>query len=295
MEDLFRPPRLDVIELNSLHPVFVLRDDLIHPYLSGNKWRKLKYNIKRMISEKKETMITFGGAFSNHLVAAAAAGQLFGFRTVGIVRGEPVDNHRIRFLRQCGMHLHFITREAYRKKNDPSFTEELKKELEHSRLISVNERIEWIPEGGSNSEAIRGTAEIPFYLPPDVTTIFCACGTGGTVAGISQNLKSYQRVIAVPVLKGAEFLKNDVESLGGNLSSIEFLFHYHFGGYAKTDETLDQFCKTFFSETSIPIEPVYTGKLFYAVNDQIEKGFISRKEKIAIIHSGGIFPMDPKC
>jgi 1-aminocyclopropane-1-carboxylate deaminase len=287
MESDFQPSRVDTIQFYGNRELFVLRDDLIHPFISGNKWRKLKYTIALLEANKKNCIVTFGGAFSNHLVATAAAGKKFNIKTVGIVRGEEVENERLGFMKKNGMTLHFVSRSDYRRKNEVEFQEELRNELISKNYIKDTDRPEFIPEGGTNVTAVKGTEEIADDIPKDITWIFCAVGTGGTVAGISRKLLNHQRIKAIPVLKNASFLEKEIQNLGGDLLKIDFLYDYHFGGYAKTNSILNNFCKAFTNSYNMPIEPVYTGKVFYAVNDLLEKGFIPEKEKILVVHTGG--------
>lgn len=290
METVFQTPSLQQIDINSRNEVFVLREDLIHSFISGNKWRKLKYNIEELHKEAKNQVVTFGGAYSNHLVATAAAGKLFGFQTIGIIRGEEIRNERIDFMRSCGMVLQFISRTEYRMKDQPAFHSELMQKLKSENILQDQNKVLILPEGGSNAAAVKGAKEIMDEVPDFITHIFCACGTGGTIAGMSLNLKPHQKILAVPVLKDGTFLKNEIERLGGKTEQIEFHTNYHFGGYAKSNAELNLFCKKFTEQTSIPIEPVYTGKVFYAVHDLLKKNYFQPADILLIVHSGGIFP-----
>lgn len=285
METVFRQAEVQRVRLNNGAAFFVLRDDLIHPVVSGNKWRKLKYNIEAILWNRQDTIITFGGAFSNHLAAVAAAGKIFQLKTIGIVRGEEVVNPRIELMRAHGMLLHFISREEYRNKTDQQMQERLVTELIKKGVLSNDDRFVIIPEGGSNSLAVKGAEEINDDIPEEVDEIFCAVGTGATVAGISRRLRSHQRIKAVAVLKGGQFLEKGIAKLGGDLSKIDLLYDFHFGGYAKSTPELDVFCQRFTSETSIPIEPVYTGKCFFAACQYLEK---FPQKNILCIHSGGL-------
>lgn len=273
---------------NNSTSIFVLRDDRVHPYLSGNKWRKLKYNITEFKESGKKIIVTFGGAYSNHLVATAAAGKIYHFPVLAIVRGDQVENERLQFIRECGTDLHFISRSNYRLKSDDSYIQQLLSQLIQKKLISDPNEIFLIPEGGSNLAAVKGTEEILDDLPDEIDYIITACGSGGTIAGISRKLKSHQRVFGISVLKGGAFLIEEIKKLGGNTDKINLLTDFHFGGYAKSTPELLEFCNSFSAETGITIEPVYTGKVFFAVR-QLLKTNLFQNKKVAIIHTGGIF------
>jgi 1-aminocyclopropane-1-carboxylate deaminase len=265
--------------------VNVLRDDLIHPYISGNKARKLKYNLSHFGRMGKKVMVTFGGAFSNHLLAVAAASKMFAFKSVGIIRGERVINPYTTFMQESGMKLHFISREEYRRKDDAVFIEELLKSI----LPGLQkDDIYVIPEGGSNELAIKGAAEITNDIPSETDYIACACGTGATAAGISQTLMADQLLLAIPVLKAENYIERQVRFFGGNTERMILKDDYHFGGYAKSSGTLNSFCKSFSLMTGVPVEPVYTGKLMFAIDDLVRKKFFSKGKRITIVHTGGV-------
>lgn len=270
--------------------VSVLREDLVHPYISGNKGRKLKYNLIDFFESGKKTILTFGGAFSNHLIATAAAGREYGFESIGIVRGDEIKNPYLDFMQSCGMKLHFISREDYRNKTDSNTQIKILESLLLKSVIKDLDDVFIIPEGGANYAAVKGASEIMEEISGDTSFICCACGTGATVAGLSLGLKTGQQLIAIPVLKASGFLKSAVEELGGNVVRMIIKEEYHFGGYAKKDKTLLSFCENFYAETEIPTEPVYTGKLFFAVNDMINSGYFKQGDKINLIHTGGIYP-----
>jgi len=259
--------------------VFVKRDDMIHPFISGNKWRKLKYTLREAKSQNKNHLVTFGGAYSNHILATACAGAKFGFQTTGFVRGEEVKNDTLTLCRLFGMHLRFIDRESYRHK-----------ERMFDQHFQDNNRAFFIDEGGAGTLAIKGCAELINELPEVYDHIFCAAGTGTTASGILKGIK--ERSIPtlthiIPVLKGAEFLKTEIEE---NSGSNSFVFHkgYHFGGYAKTNDELLTFIKDFCSTSGILIEPVYTGKMFFSLFDLISKDQFNQGSKILAIHTGGL-------
>lgn len=249
--------------------VSVLRLDLIHPEISGNKWFKLKYNLEEAKRLGKDTILTFGGAFSNHIHATAVACKQAGFKSIGIIRGEKSSstNYTLQDAADNGMQLEFVSREQYNRKNDSSFIQEMQNKFGDFYLV---------PEGGNNELGSKGCEEI---LPPDndFDCILCACGTGTTFRGISNSLKPLQNIIGISVLKGSGDL-----NLTNNINS-----DYHFGGYAKHTNELLEFKENFEAQTQIPLDYVYTAKLFFAANDLIKSNKIAGK-KILLIHSGGL-------
>ena len=275
--------------------VFVKRLDLMHPYISGNKWFKLKYNIKEAKTQNKDTILTFGGAYSNHILATAAVGKEYGLRTIGIIRGEqhlPL-NPMLAFAKKCGMGLHYTDRKHYRKKEDSHFIQRLKNRYGNFYLI---------PEGGANYLGVKGSMEIIKEIEIPFDYIACDCGTGTTIAGISLSLNNGQEAIGIPVLKGAEFLHpkaidliNDYKTFEGTINekssyneNFKLFYDYHFGGYAKSNATLEIFIQEFQTKHKIPIEPVFSGKLFYAIYDLIKQEYFKRGSTIVILHSGGL-------
>jgi 1-aminocyclopropane-1-carboxylate deaminase len=263
--------------------ITVLRDDLIHPFISGNKWRKLKYNIEDYSHSGKSSVLTFGGPFSNHLIATAAASKLFGFNSIGIIRGEEVPNDYINFMQQCGMQLYFINRCDYRVKEDPEFVKELLKNIGNDA-----DNCFIIPEGGANESAVKGVSELMDEID-DTDYILCACGTGTTLSGIARRLKPHQAAIGISVLKAEGYILSQVRKMNGNTNGVIVFDDYHFGGYAKRTPELDLFCKSFSAHTKIPVEPVYTGKAFYALDDLLKKNYFKKDARITVIHTGGIF------
>lgn len=260
--------------------VYLKRDDLIHPLISGNKWRKLKYLLLRAEELGKKHLVTFGGAWSNHLLATACAGAKFGFKTTGIVRGEEVQNDVLFFCRLFGMQLHFVSRERYRNR------ESLFKELFNNEQDSF-----FIDEGGASPEAAKGCSEIVAELPPDIDHIFSACGTGTTAAGIINGMAVSHlstRFHGIPVLKNGEFLREEIRRYTRE-KHFELHTEYDFGGYAKTTPQLIHFIKEFSAATGILIDPVYTGKMMFALFDLIGKDYFKTEEKIVAVHTGGLF------
>ena len=260
---------------------------LNHPEISGNKWWKLKYNLAKAKEEGFQKLLTFGGAFSNHIYATAAAAKENGFESVGIIRGEETLplNHVLAFAKNCGMKLYYISREEYRRKNDPAFIESLKEKFGNFYLI---------PEGGSNLLAVRGCAEWAQKLKEEISFdyICLPVGTGGTMAGIISGLKGEKEIIGFPVLKGAEFLEDEIKRLVMEYSKEEFSnwqlnYDYHFGGYAKSTNDLLKFIDDFNSTYQIPIERIYTGKMMYGVFDLVKQSFFKRGSTVLVLHTGG--------
>lgn len=260
----------------------VKREDLIHPFISGNKYRKLKYNILDAKQKGLDTILTFGGAYSNHIAATAYAGNLFGIKTIGVIRGEELSqnwmlNPTLSQAHRHGMDFKFISREAYRRKTETSFLELLEKELGPYYLI---------PEGGTNSLAVKGCEEILTPEDKDFNVLCSSVGTGGTLAGIINSSLHYQRIIGFPSLKG-DFLKKDIRNFTAK-ENWEINTNYHFGGYAKVSEALIGFINYFKDKTNIPTDPIYTGKLLYGILDLVKNDYFKPGTKILAIHSGGL-------
>ena len=260
----------------------VKREDLIHPFISGNKYRKLKYNILDAKQKGLDTILTFGGAYSNHIAATAYAGNLFGIKTIGVIRGEELSqnwmlNPTLSQAHRHGMDFKFISREAYSRKTEPSFLELLDKELGPYYLI---------PEGGTNLLAVKGCEEILTPEDKDFNVLCSSVGTGGTLAGIINSSLHYQRIIGFPSLKG-DFLKKDIRNFTAK-ENWEINTNYHFGGYAKVSEALIGFINYFKDKTNIPTDPIYTGKLLYGILDLVKNDYFKPGTKILAIHSGGL-------
>ena len=264
--------------------LFILREDLIHPHISGNKWRKLYYNIDAAKQNELTRLITFGGAYSNHIAATAAAGKEFGFKTLGFIRGEeqlPL-NSTLSYAKDCGMEFRYLSRSDYRLKNDPAFLKSLLKNEKEYYLI---------PEGGTNKLAVKGCEEILTNLSIDFDYVCCACGTGGTISGLINSLKSSQKAIGFPALKGAHFLNEEIEKFTNN-SQWELNLDYHFGGYAKAKPDLINFMNSFKAKHNITLDPVYTGKMFFGLWDLIEKDYFRAGSTIIAVHTGGLQGID---
>jgi 1-aminocyclopropane-1-carboxylate deaminase len=261
--------------------VFIKRDDLIHPIISGNKWRKLKYLLKQAQGENKIHLVTFGGAYSNHLLATAASAAKFGFKSTGIVRGEEVNNDTLFLCRLHGMNLLFTDRESYRDK--PALFDQ---------YFADDSEAFFIDEGGASALAAKGCSELIDELTEPYDHIFCACGTGTTAAGIINGitqLKLTTQFHAVPVLKNGGFLRNEINRFLTEQVDYQLHTEYHFGGYGKVTEELIKFIEQFVASTGILIEPVYTGKMLYAIYDLVSKKYFKPDSRILVIHTGGIW------
>jgi len=260
----------------------VKREDLLHPVISGNKYRKLKYNILEAQQRDFNTILTFGGAYSNHIAATAYAGKLYGIRTIGVIRGEELSrnwklNPTLVQAHEHGMDFKFVTRAAYREKADSLFLEQLEKEFGKHYMI---------PEGGTNLLAVKGCEEILTPKDLDFDVICSSMGTGGTLAGIINSCGHNQRIIGFPSLKG-DFLKKDIRNFVDK-ENWEINTNYHFGGYAKVSEELIRFINHFKEMTTIPTDPVYTGKLLFGILDLVKNDYFKPGTKILAIHSGGL-------
>ncbi len=266
---------------NNIH-VSIKREDLIHPIVSGNKFRKLKYNLLEAKNQKKTKILTFGGAFSNHIAAVAYAGQQNGFETVGIIRGDELfdkiqENPTLKFAQECNMKFEFVTRNQYQNKNDYEFLEYLKSKFGEFYLI---------PEGGTNELAIKGCEEILNYNDSEFDYICVCVGTGGTISGLINSSNINQKILGFPTLKG-DFLQNEIRTFVIK-SNWQLMNDYHFGGYGKINEELINFMNQFSSEFKILLDPIYTAKMVFGVIDLINKNYFPENSKILLIHSGGL-------
>ncbi|MFM9825404.1 1-aminocyclopropane-1-carboxylate deaminase/D-cysteine desulfhydrase [Flavobacterium sp.] len=262
--------------------LYIKREDLIHPIVSGNKFRKLKYNLLQAKGENKTTLVTFGGAFSNHIAAVAFAGKENGFKTIGIIRGEELkskvsENPTLQFALDCGMQLDFISRESYQQKSESAFLSQLNEKFDNFYLI---------PEGGTNELAIKGCEEILTLEDQKFDYICCSVGTGGTLSGIINSIKPHQKALGFPALKGT-FLKDEIRNFVCN-ENWDLNTDYHFGGYGKVTSELISFINNFYNENKIPLDPIYTGKMVYGVVDLINKKYFPEYSKILLIHTGGL-------
>lgn len=267
--------------------IFIKREDELHPFISGNKYRKLKYNLEEAANQNKKTLVTFGGAYSNHIAAAAAAGFEHGFKTIGVIRGDELANNleetiknnaTLRFASKKNMQFHFVSRSEYRNKTSNKFITDLKEQFGDFYLV---------PEGGTNEFAVKGCEEILTKEDEQYDVICSAIGTGGTISGIINSIKNRQKVIGFPALKG-DFLQDEIEKYVYRNDNWTVNTDYNFGGYAKVSEELIIFINKFKKETEIPLDPVYTGKMIFGIVDLIQKDYFKKGTKILAIHTGGL-------
>lgn len=260
----------------------VKREDLIHPTITGNKFRKLKYNIQKAKTEGLTCLLTFGGAYSNHILATALAGKEYGLRTIGIIRGEELaekweQNPTLFAAHQAGMEFQFITREKYREKTTKAF---------ESKLFADYGKIYILPEGGTNKLAVIGCEEILDEQDAVFDYICCSAGTGGTLAGLINSAQPHQKVIGFPALKG-DFLQKDICKFVSK-DNWELQSKYHFGGYARVTVELITFINEFKQHTQIQLDPIYTGKMLYGIIDMLKNNYFEPQTRILAIHTGGI-------
>ncbi|WP_338027666.1 1-aminocyclopropane-1-carboxylate deaminase/D-cysteine desulfhydrase [Aeromonas cavernicola] len=258
------------------------RDDLLHPTISGNKWRKLKYHLQHATKQGKQHLLSFGGAYSNHIHALAAAGCQCSLRTTGIIRGEPnsADNPTLTDARRWGMTLKFVDRASYRLRQNADWL---------SQFATADTLI--IPEGGSSSLALPGVRELIDEVPfsPDIWVLPCA--SGGTLAGMIAGKRERERILAIAVLKGAHFIANEVCRLYPAASTTQgwhIAQAHHDGGYAKFSPALWQWVQDFSASTGIPLEPIYSGKAMWGLFRELEAGQIPAGSKLIFIHTGGL-------
>ncbi|RWY51112.1 1-aminocyclopropane-1-carboxylate deaminase/D-cysteine desulfhydrase [Mucilaginibacter gilvus] len=260
--------------------VFIKRDDMIHPLISGNKWRKLKYILQKARDEAKTQLVTFGGAYSNHLLATAAVAAKFGFNSTGFVRGEEVQNDTLFMCRLHGMQIIFTDRDSYRDK--PAL---------FTQYFGGDINAFFIDEGGASTEAAKGCSELIGELTEPYQHIFCACGTGTTAAGLINGIVQHHlntRFNAISVFKNGGFIKVEIDKYLSSPVDYDLHLHYHFCGYAKTTPDLIGFIKQFVGKTGILIEPVYTAKMMYAIYDLAAKDHFQPGSRILAIHTGGL-------
>lgn len=262
--------------------VFIKPDYLNHKHVSGNKKRKLKYNLLEAKIVQKNTLLTFGGAFSNHIAAVAYAGYEHGFKTIGIIRGEELHhskqlNATLSFAKQCGMQFKFVSRASYKNKMATEFVTQLEDEFGDFYLI---------PEGGTNPLAVKGCEEILDDIDKTFDYVCCPVGTGGTISGLINSSAQHQKIIGFPALKG-DFLSKEITKFATK-TNWELVSKYHFGGYAKVNKDLIQFINQFKATHNVPLDPIYTGKMMYGIYDLISKGYFKKNSKILAIHTGGL-------
>ncbi len=265
------------------------REDLNHPTISGNKWWKLKYNIAEAVSAGHNTVLTFGGAYSNHIYATAAAAKAAGLRSIGIIRGEETLplNPTLTFATSAGMILDYVDRQAYRRKEAPEFVDDLQRRWGRAYVI---------PEGGTNELAVKGCEEFGRIIDAVSTDYICLpVGTGGTIAGIIRGVSPSKKVVGISVLKDGHFLEDAIKehlrshsSEDGSLVHWELMTEYSYGGYGRRNQTVTDVLRSISAELNIDLDFVYTGKMMSAVIDLIAKGYFQRGQTVMAIHTGGL-------
>ena len=267
--------------------LWIKREDTIHPEVSGNKFRKLKYNIREARKQGKRQLLTFGGAYSNHILATAAAGNLMRMKTIGVIRGDELGknvevtlqtNSTLKKASDYGMRFVFLSREAYRDKMNPGLIASWREQFGEFYTI---------PEGGTNELAVKGCQEI-LTMEDEQFDYICSCvGTGGTISGIILRSKAHQKVLGFPALKG-DFLKKEIQPFVKNKNNWQLVYDYHFGGYGKYTEELIRFINAFREQTHIALDPIYTGKMMFGIFDKIKHDQFPKGSKILAIHTGGL-------
>lgn len=266
--------------------LFIKREDLLHPTISGNKYRKLRYNIEEARNLNHTTLLTFGGAFSNHIAAVAAVGKEFGFKTIGIIRGDEMgfklentlkNNHTLQLASLQNMQLEFVSRPIYRAKNSTSFLQFLQEKFGDFYLI---------PEGGTNELAVKGVAELLNKEDANFDFIAVSMGTGGTISGLVKASLPHQKILGFASLK-ADFFSNIIHKYTTK-ENFEIFNNYHFGKYGKVTEELIIFINKFKKETAIPLDPIYTGKMIFGLVNLINQNYFENGAKILAIHTGGL-------
>ncbi len=288
--DIFADSPLQLIDSELLTKknvkLYIKRDDLLHKHIQGNKWRKLKYNLLEAKINGYARLLTFGGPYSNHLYATAAAAKLFHFKSIGVVRGEEPEHKSptLKFAAEQGMELYYMDRASYREKDQPYAVESLK--------VQIGE-FYYIPEGGTNSFALEGVKEIIDEIDIEFDVIATACGTGGTLAGLLTGLNGSKTAIGFSSLKGTNTLTDIITKLtdeycGRNYCNFMINTDYQFGGYAKVTGELYRFIIEFYQQHSILLEPVYTGKMMYGLFDLIFKDYFKPGTVVIALHTGGL-------
>ncbi|KZN37296.1 1-aminocyclopropane-1-carboxylate deaminase/D-cysteine desulfhydrase [Pseudoalteromonas luteoviolacea] len=267
--------------------LLVKRDDLLHPTVQGNKWRKLKYNLIELKQQNYRSLLTFGGPFSNHLYATAMACKLFNIPAHIIVRGPHLDeqNPTLRLAKACGVNLHAVTRLEYRQRSDNAYLQDLAKQYPNTHII---------PEGGSNKFALLGCQELAQSLP-DSDYVCCAVGSGGTLAGLLNGLPKITQILGFCVLKGAEYLTEEVCRLNPAAAlqkNWQLLHQFHGGGYGKFSKELWTFCQSMRQSHKLPLEPIYTGKMMHGIWQLIEHDYFPKHSRIVAVHTGGLQGLD---
>ena len=289
LEKKFNPSTLSYIETPFLKQkkveLWIKRDDLIHPVISGNKWRKLKYILDHALNIDRHTIISMGGAYSNHLHALAFVGKQLELKTIAFIRGERPErlSATLQDLQNWGMDLRFVSRAEYRG---------LRHYKKHNDLPGLQQGQYWLPEGGATELALLGVSELISEIDLQYDVICVPCGTGTTLAGLISSVPEHCQVLGFSALKGAGFLAEEVENLlhenKKNKADWTIKLDYHFGGFAQRNNELLLFIESFEKQHGIELEPVYTGKMFYGLFDLIKKDTFKPGQKIIAIHTGGL-------
>lgn len=273
---------MEVANFQLNNNLFLKQEYLNHPFVSGNKLRKLKYNLLKAAETNHTKLLTFGGAFSNHIAAVAYAGMENNIKTIGVIRGKELinkldSNPTLRFARLCGMEFMFISRDDYRHKTEQWFIDQLHDKFKDFYLL---------PEGGTNELAIKGCEEILTEDDLLYDYICCPVGTGGTICGLINAALPHQKIIGFPALKG-DFLREEITKFAKH-SNWELITNFHFGGYGKVSNELIDFINQFKKRFKIPLDPIYTGKMLFGIYDLFNKNYFPENSKVLAIHTGGL-------
>lgn len=262
--------------------LWIKRDDLLHPIISGNKWRKLKYCLNHALSLNADCIVSMGGAYSNHCHALAFAGKTLGLKTVAYIRGEQpaVFNSTLRDLQDWGMELRFVSREAYRQ---------LRQYKQHGSLPDLQVGQYWLPEGGASALALQGVGEMIDEIALNFDYLATACGTGTTLAGLINKATASSQLLGVAAIKNGGYLLDEIQQLTNRPADNWQLFlDYHHGGFAKSSPELLAFIERFQQQHGIALEPIYTGKLLFAMYDLMRQGYFAKGQKLVVLHTGGL-------
>lgn len=263
--------------------VLIKREDMNHLYVSGNKWWKLKYNLEEAKNLGKNTLLTFGGAYSNHIYATAAAAHELGWKSIGIIRGEETLplNRTLAFAKSKGVELHYISREDYRKKHETEFIQKIQDQFGDFYLI---------PEGGTNRLAVKGVTEFTRQLEHEIDFdyICLSVGTGGTLAGVIEGLTDSKKILGFSSLKGGEFLEKEIRKYTDKTDNWELNHDYHFGGYGKKKPVIIQFTEQIEKQFALVLDPVYTSKMMFGVMDLLRNSYFKKRSTILLLHTGGL-------
>ncbi len=267
---------------NEAIQVDMLRLDLIHPVVSGNKWYKLRHNIEYAIEQGHNTILTFGGVYSNHLSATAGAAKAYGLSSIGIVRGDEGQiTETMHQCREMGMELYFISREDYKQKEDPEFLQELSEQLDNPYII---------PEGGANENGRTGAEKIEWEIPEGYTHVCVSVGTGTTFIGLRNALPADVSLLGFAPMKQGNYLADEIRPFlkEGQDSNWALFDNWHFGGFGKSNDELVGFMNEFYQVNEIPLDVVYTGKMMYGVREMLAAGYFPEGARVLCVHTGGL-------